>query len=248
MNQLNSEPRRLEPDSYEYRLLNDVYGTPWEYPLPKDFDKAFSYILNNVLSEREQRLLNELFGQCMPIKEIRKIERSWASVNSAIRGSLHKLRIIDATPILINGLDYYNDPKIPIRDMPLMIVMNMDGNSLSFRTTKILSRYKIYTVGDLHEEGLYNLEMFKRIGKLSMNEIESVLDYYNLDKGIFSLGEYLPRSTRNSLIRTGITSIKMLRNMSEEELLSIRGIGVKSISDIKNLLEHYDFENNRISD
>lgn len=243
------KPQQLNPSLYANRLLYQVYGEPWSHPLPEDYDEAFSYIIDCILTKEESRVLGDRFAQGMTLIEIQTVEHiPNERVDAILNTSLRRIKSIGAMPLLINGLKYYREEDVPVQDIPLLIVMKNNETSLSFKTVKALSAYKVFTVGQLHDRIVHDLKLLKGVSEESLLEIESTLDYYHLTKGLIPLREYLSEKVICSLLRAGINSIDILKNIDADALMKIHGFGARTVSNIKARLEQYDFENHRIRD
>lgn len=243
------KPQKLNPSSYANRLLYQVYGEPWSHPLPEDYDDAFSYIIDCILTKEESRVLDDRFAQGMTLIEIQTVEYiPTERIDAILNTSLHRIKSIGAMPLLINGLKYYSEEGVPVQDIPLLIVMKHNETSLSFKTVKALSAYKVFTVGQLHDRIVHDFKLLKVLSEESLLEIESTLDYYHLTKGLIPLREYLSKKVTCSLLRAGINSIDILKNTDADTLMKIHGFGARTVSNIKARLEQYDLESRGIRD
>lgn len=199
--QIVSEPRRLEPDSYEYKLLYAAnHGSPWEYPLPEDFDDAFAYV-QSLLSEREQRIAYKRVVEEKTFLEIALEENvTKERIRQILTKIFRKIRWCDARNVLINGIKYYTKDEKSMMEMPEKLAEYLNIECPSTKTPIRLCR------------------------------------------------EYLSIVTIYALMNAGKDSVEMLKDVSDDELMEIPWIDKNGLDEIKNLLDHYDFENHQIRD
>ena len=189
MSNTTNEPRRLEPGSYEYEFLYQIYGKPWEYPLPEDFDEIFAYIHTVIMSERDRRILTKRLVERKTLKEIANEEGV----------TKERIRILERRPfgiirnsgwdrILIHGTSYYTNDSINMLKMPIMLASHLMRKPISTRTNNGLLRYGIRTLEDLLNGAygdLYSINI-RGLGAKSIEEIRSIVDYYSRIPGCIS--------------------------------------------------------------
>lgn len=250
---IKSKCAKLEPNSYEYKFLYQIYGRAWEYPLPEDFGEIFSYIHTELVSKRCQRILLNRLIKRKTLKEIAKEEGVTKDrVRQLEQKPFEYIRRLGWDQVLIHGVSYYTKDSISMTKMPLILSAYLSHNEVSAHTIYDLSRRGICTLGDLSNDirnGLY--EVNRTLAKKSLDEIRSIIDYYDLDTGVVALqycNQYMSRGTINALTRANKNSPEILRHMSDDEILEIHGIGKNALDEIRTFLIHYDFENHRICD
>lgn len=199
--QIVSEPRRIEPDSYEYKLLYAAnHGSPWEYPLPEDFDDAFAYV-QSLLSEREQRIAYKRLIEEKTFLEIAQEEKvTKERIRQILTKIFRKIRWCDARNVLINGIKYYTKDEKSMMEMPEKLAEYLNIERPSTKTPIRLCR------------------------------------------------KYLSMVTIYALVGAGKDSVEMIKDARDDELMEIPWIDKNGLDEIKNLLDHYDFENHQIRD
>ena len=254
MKLINSEPRRLEPGSYEYEFLYQIYGRAWEYPLPEDFDEVFSHIHTTVVTERCRKILIKHLVERKTLKEI-------ANEDGV---TTERIRILEQKPfniirssgldqVLINGISYYTNDSTNMLKMPIILASHLMRNPISTRTKNGLLRCGLRTLEDLLNAAygdLYSIYI-RGLGTKSMEEIHSIVDYYSPDAGVASFqssNQYISSRTVGILVRYKLNFPEILRHMTDDEILNIRGIGKSGLDEIRIFLDHYDFENHQLRD
>lgn len=254
MRQSNLEPQQLEPGSYEYEFLYQIYGKPWEYPLPEDFDEIFAYIHTTIVSERTRRILTKRLVERKTLNEIANEEAL----------TVERIRMLGQKPfsiirssgwdqVLIHGTSYYTNYSINMLKVPIILASHLMHKPISTRTRNGLLRCGLITLEDLLNAvygDLYSISI-RGLGTKSMEEIRCLVDYYSPDAQIASFqssNKYMSSRTVGILVRYKLNFPEILRHMTDDEILKIRGIGESALDEIRIFLDHYDFENHQLRD
>lgn len=190
-----NEPRRLEPDSYEYKLLYAAnHGSPWEYPLPEDFDDAFAYV-QSLLSEREQRIAYKRVVEEKTFLEIAQEENvTKERIRQILTKIFRKIRWCDARNVLINGIKYYTKDDKSMMEMPekLAEYLNIERPSTKTLLKSCRKHLSMTTIFALINAGKDSVEMLQDmsdddlmeipwIDKNALDEIKYLLDHYDFE-------------------------------------------------------------------
>lgn len=146
---------------------------------------------------------------------------------------------------------YYICPmKVNVGDYVLLESRNRKRRQTIFRVGKVISILD-YTVKDLIEREIcphsfvfckLDIEDFPKRMKQVRNmkyRLRAMMDgTYTPSPAIKRLG--LPENISKKLKKQGITSIGKLKKTTDEELLTIKGIGEKTLQNIHKKLEEYD--------
>ena len=128
----------------------------------------------------------------------------------------------------------------------------LEENVTKERIRQILTKiFRKIRWSDARNVLINGIKYYTKDDKTMMEMPEKLAEYLNIEcpstkTPIRLCREYLSIVTIYALVGVGKDSVEMLKDVSDDELMEIPWIDKNGLDEIKNLLDHYDFENHRI--